>query len=375
LTKEDLLVPKKDPKRWCRSWVVTTCLITVLAVLLIVGSTVMAAGKPKTVAEIALYQGPDREKVLIEGAKKEGKLIFYNTNTWMTNVVSKEFEKKYPFIKVLAWRSGGRMLIRKVIEEYTAGRIHVDVMESSAGQIVILHKKGVFQEYYTPEAVHYSDKVKLKGKSGGFYYVADRELYWGLGFNTKLISPAEAPKTRKDLLDPRWKGKMSIPGTTTGVKWVGNTLEVMGRDFLDKLSRQDIKVQNISGAALNTLIVAGEVPLSPAAGNTTLALAKQRGAPVEWRPMEPVVTNLGFSGVTTGAPHPHAALLFLDYLHSKEGQKVVMQGNLVSPRQDIGSLEQEFKKDYLDVKYPVDVYEKKFNEWENLMRQLFIRKR
>jgi ABC-type Fe3+ transport system substrate-binding protein len=30
--------------------------------------------------------------------------------------------------------------------------------------------------------------------------------------------------------------------------------------------------------------------------------------------------------MTAKAPHPHAALLFLDYLHSKEGQQVVMKG-------------------------------------------------
>ena len=66
-----------------------------------------------------------------------------------------------------------------------------------------------------------------------------------------------------DLLNPKWKGKMSVVSTTTGTRWIGNTLSVMGREFLEKLADQEVKVQNMSGAALAGLVVSGEVPLSP----------------------------------------------------------------------------------------------------------------
>ena len=56
---------------------------------------------------------------------------------------------------------------------------------------------------------------------------------------------------------------MSIAGTSTGVRWLGNVVDAMGTEFIDKLSRQEVKVQNISGAALAGLVVSGEVPLSP----------------------------------------------------------------------------------------------------------------
>ena len=80
-----------------------------------------------------------------------------------------------------------------------------------------------------------------------------------MGFNTTLVSPNDGPKAVKDLLDPKWKGKMSIAGTSTGVRWIGSTIEVMGREFLDKLAEQDIKVQDMSGAALAGLVASGEV--------------------------------------------------------------------------------------------------------------------
>jgi iron(III) transport system substrate-binding protein len=168
---------------------------------------------------------------------------------------------------------------------------------------------------------------------------------------------------------------MSIAGTTTGTQWIGALLELMGREFLEKLSAQEINVQNISGAALSGLVASGEVPLSPTIFNSNILTHKQKGAPVEWRPLDPVIAGVGISGMVLGSPHPHAALLFLDYIHSKEGQHIAMKGGLSSPRSDIGSLEQKFKKLYLESKYTPEEYEKKMNEWEGLMRKLFISKR
>ncbi|MFC1816073.1 ABC transporter substrate-binding protein [Thermodesulfobacteriota bacterium] len=353
--------------------VAITCTLMVLAVLLIATSTGIAAPKPETVAEIALYQGPDRQEILIEGAKREGQLIFYTSNTWM-GTLGKYFEKKYPFIKVSAWRTRAQTLLKRVIEEYAAGHFNVDVIEDNFGTAGVLYREGIFQEYYTPDASYYSDEVKAKGNTG-HYYLGDREIYIGLAFNTKLIPPAEAPKSLKDLLDPKWKGKMSIAGSATGIRWIGNCLEELGYDYLEKLSHQDVKVMNISGAAIANLIVAEEVPLSPTIWNSNIVVAKRRGAPVEWRPQEPVIASLGYSGITTRAKHPHAAMLFLDYLHSKEGQEVIMRGGLSSPREDIGSLETGFKKNYITSKYPIEEYEKKFSKWESLLRRLFIRKR
>ena len=87
----------------------------------------------------------------------------------------------------------------------------------------------------------------------------------------------------------------------------------------------------MSGAALATLMASGEVPLSPTMFDSNVFVVKRTGAPVEWRPIDPVVANVGYSGIVARAPHPHAALLFIDYLHSKEGQQLVVKGGLSSP--------------------------------------------
>jgi iron(III) transport system substrate-binding protein len=336
-------------------------------------SEVFAASAPMTVSQLALYQGADREKILIEGAKKEGAFMLYGSHTWY-RTVAKEFEKKYPFLKVSEFRTDGRNLIKRALEEIKAGQYIADVIATTGEQMDLMKREGVFQEHYIAEAPHYPDEVKSKGKQG-FYYIGHYETYNSLGFNTSLIPPAEAPKVMKDLLNPKWKGKMSIVSTTTGTRWIGSTLEAMGPEFLEKMAEQDVKVQNMSGAALAGLVVSGEVPLSPTIFDANITQAKQKGAPVEWRPLEPVVTTVAYSGLIVKAPHPHAALLFLDYLHSKEGQQLIMKGGLWSPREDVGTVEQKFKKSYIDEKYPVEEAEKKYAEWDALMQKLFIRRR
>jgi iron(III) transport system substrate-binding protein len=333
-----------------------------------------AQAKPMSVAELALYKGTDREKILIEGAKKEGQVVFYTSNTWVAGPVSQEFEKKYPFVKANVWRSDSKALLKRLTEEVTAARYIADVIETSPEYMFILLRERMLQEHLSPELKAYDDDAKIKGKTGVFGWT-NREIYISLGFNSKLIPAAEAPKSIKDYLDPKWKGKMSIAGTTTGVRWVGALLDSMGREFLEKLSAQEINVQNISGAALSGLVASGEVPLSPTIFNSNVFTHKKKGAPVEWRPLEPVIAGVGTSGMVLNAPHPHAALLFLDYLHSKFGQEVAMKGGLSSPRNDIGSLEQKFKKLYIESKYTPEEFEKKINEWETLMRRLFIQRR
>lgn len=359
-------------KRWNWGRLKTRALIAI-AGLLASAHSGWSAAPPKTVADIALYQGRDREKLLVEGARREAQVFFYNSNTWLSTV-AEEFEKKYPFIKVSVWRSDSKNIVKRVMEEYASGRFLADVVETTDASLDILRRKGIFQEYYSPESAAYSEEVKAKGKQGVFY-LADREIYIGLGFNTKLIPLADAPKTYKDLLDPKWKGKMTLTNTDTGIRWIGNAETVMGRDYLEKMSRQEVRVQNVAAAAVAGLIVSGEAPMSPTIFNSNIYTAKETGAPVEWRPLEPVVANIGSSGLTSNSPHPHAALLFLDYLHSREGQRVVMKGGLGSPREDVGSLEQKFKKTYFESRYSLEEFEKKFGEWENLMKQLFIRKR
>jgi iron(III) transport system substrate-binding protein len=364
---------KKNRIKKCGWHIFGICLLSFLVVLLIPGKHGMANSELPKAADIALYQGTDRAKILLDGAKREGQLTFYNSYSVMASV-ARAFEKKYPFIKVLDWRNGSMKVFKRVSEEYAAKRYSVDVIQTNHPLNMMYVKNNIFQEYYLPESNYFPDELKLKGKKG-YHYLGDMESYVGLGFNTQLIPPSKAPKTYEDLLDAKWKGKMTMNVRLTGIRWFGTVLDAMGREYLEKLKLQNIKFQTISSRAIANLIVAGEVPLSPAIYDANIIPAKKKGASVEWRPLEPVLALVNYSGIASKAPHPHAAMLFLDYLHSKEGQMVIMQSGLRSPRKDIGSLEQKFKKSYQEAQYPVfEEYKKHFDQWESIRKQFMQRK-
>src|SRR5215831_19822243 len=139
--------------------------LAVLVFYLISTADAFSASAPTTVSQLALYQGADREKILIEGAKREGQLTLYDSHTWFRTFV-KDFERKYPFIKVSEWRNDSKNIIRKVLEEAKSGRVLVDVVESTADGVGILKREGLLREYYSPQARYYPDELKPKGQSG-----------------------------------------------------------------------------------------------------------------------------------------------------------------------------------------------------------------
>src|SRR3954463_8494298 len=115
------------------SWLRTlrrTSLALGVMLLLFSANQVRAAGAPMTPAQLALYQGADREKILVQGAKSESQFTLYTSHTWFKTFV-KEFEKKYPFISASEWRNDSKNVIRKVTEEAKAGRILADVVETT----------------------------------------------------------------------------------------------------------------------------------------------------------------------------------------------------------------------------------------------------
>src|SRR5437867_1437496 len=114
--------------------------------------------------------------------------------------------------------------MKRLTDEVTTNRFIGDVIQTSPEYIAILIREKMLQEYLSPDLKIYDDEAKIKGKKG-LYAWTSREISISLGFNSKLIAPAEAPKNMKDDLDPKWKAKMSIAGTTTGVQWTGALME------------------------------------------------------------------------------------------------------------------------------------------------------
>src|SRR5439155_25189715 len=116
---------------------------------------------------------------------------------------------------------------------------------------------------------------------------------------------------------------MSFVTTDTGSRTVGAMLKVKGEEYLKKLRAQDLTMHSVSAQALNDMIISGEVEASPTIFRNHALVAAAKGAPVAWVPMEIVPASAGSAGLSAQAPHPHAAVLFIDFLFSPDGQKIL----------------------------------------------------
>jgi iron(III) transport system substrate-binding protein len=277
-----------------------------------------AAAAPQSIAEIANYAGADRQQMLEDGARRESTLMLYATGTQIQPLLDR-FAQKYPFIKVAMPRAPSADVTRKVIEEYTASLFQVDAYELSSYGLVVLREQGLLQPFASPELADYDKNTIEPGRN----WVSARESYLGIGYNTQKISAEAAPKSYQDLLDPKWKGKMAISGSlSTSANWVGAMVIALGTDYVRKLGQQDIRVYELTGRALANLTIAGEVPLSPTTYNSHVEASRARGAPIAWNVPGPVPVTDTSVALALKAPHPHAAMLLIDFLLSKEGQGI-----------------------------------------------------
>ena len=125
---------------------------------------------------------------------------------------------------------------------------------------------------------------------------------------------------------------MAMSGlSTTAINWVGTMAIVHGADFARKVGQQNIRIYNLTGRALANLMSAGEVTLSPTIYNSHVAASSDKGAPLGWFAPGPVpVTDTGVA-IARKAPHPHAAMLFADFLCRRKARFFIRSSVTIPP--------------------------------------------
>ena len=336
--------------------------------LVLVGSQLQAwaQGRTASVAELAAYNKPDREKILLEGAKKQGKVLWYTSLTGGPNLeVPKAFEAKYPGIKVEVYRGDSDAIIARVLQEAEAKRYLVDCIETTFPILKVMRDYKLLAPYFSPHLGSYTDEVKEGAGKGIVYWATDRESYIGLAYNTNVIPTGAAPKSFDDLLRPELKGKMGFATSDTGNRVIGALLTTKGAEFLYKLKSQDITLHAVSGRAILDMVISGELGASPTTFLSHARVSISKGAPIQWVPMDVVPTNAGGVALPANAPRPHGALLFADYLLSPEGQKLLGKFGL-----DSAVNKPDFKRWYAEAGLTVDQYDKENTKWEKLLRDV-----
>jgi iron(III) transport system substrate-binding protein len=149
------------------------------------------------------------------------------------------------------------------------------------------------------------------------------------GYNTELVPKGMEPKNFQDLLDPQWKGKMawnSQPSVAAASGFIGLVLADMGEEkgtaYLKALAAQNVAGLKVAARQVLDEVIAGEYAIALQIFDNHAVISAAQGAPVAWIPMNPAMVILSVFSVTEGAPHPNAARLFVDYLVSRDGQKL-----------------------------------------------------
>ncbi len=298
-----------------------------------------SVARAQTPPAILTYQGADRQERLVEGAKKEGKLVLYSAMivNQALRPITAAFQEKYPFVKMSYWRADSEDIMTKFATEYRANNIVGDVLEAGAAGALAV-EAGYAQSMWSPEFAAIPEQRRdAKG-----LWAPTRMNYFAVAYNTRLVPADEAPRTYEDLLNPKWKGKMAwVTGTASAAPlFVTNLRTAWGEekalDYLKKLSTQGI-INYGSGTARSLVdrVMAGEFPIALQIYAHHPLISAGKGAPVATRMMSPTPSTSGTLVIPKGAKNVHASLLLLDFLLSKEGQKTLAQAEYLPVRDDV----------------------------------------
>ncbi|MGZ8532440.1 MAG: extracellular solute-binding protein [Candidatus Binatia bacterium] len=340
--------------------------ITILFILGTLFGVVSAQTKPpRALSELVAYSGADREKILVAGAKAEGKVTWYTSLAGSSyKELAQGFEKKYG-VKVDVYRAASNDLMARITAEAKARQYLVDTIETTLPLLKSLREDGLLAVYTSPHLQKYPAHAKEKAGNGLYYWGVNRESFIGVGYNPNAIPAGAVPKNFAGLLNPQLRGKMGMTTSDTGVRMMGAILKFKGEAFANKLKTQDVSLHSVSGRAMADLAISGEVPISPSIFRDHAMESKLKGAPIDWVAMEGVPTNAGATSIVYQAPHPHAAVLMADFILSPEGQKILGDLQFGSPSKDFG-----FKRWYPEAGLTTDQYDREATKWQKALREL-----
>jgi iron(III) transport system substrate-binding protein len=263
---------------------------------------------------------------LIAAAQREGKLVFYTAmDLPVAERFAKAFEAKYSGIAVRVERSGAERVFQRIAQEMASNIRMVDVVNTADGAHLIVWNRSAWLAPYVPEDVARHFPASDRDPDGTS--AVTRVWLSSLGYNTNLVKPEDAPKSFADLLDPKWNGKMVKAHPAYSGTIMTATFQIardLGWGYLEKLARQRI-MQVQSSTDPPKKLALGERAVMADGNDYNLIQLKERGQPVEVvYPTEGTPFITGPTAIFKSAPNPNAARLFQSFLHSREGQQLLV---------------------------------------------------
>ena len=315
---------------------------------------------------VYMYQGADREQRIVESARKEKHAVVYTSLNLKDSVpITQAFEKKYG-VKIELWRSSSEKVLQRAVTEARAGRFSVDAFELNGPEMEALYREGLLEEFWSPHFKSLPPAAFPKHR----HYAADRFNFFTIAYNTNLVKPDEVPNRYEDLLHPRWVGKIGIEGSDED--WFASIVKHMGEAkglaFFRKLA--EMKPQIRTGHTLMAeLVAAGEIPLVATIYNHNAERLLVNGAPIKWKALDPTFGRPNAVAVAKRAQRPNAALLFVDFMISPEGQNLIKSRNRVPASTAVESNLNKMPFQMIDPVIVLDEQEK----WEKIWSELFLK--
>jgi iron(III) transport system substrate-binding protein len=303
----------------------------------------------------------------LDAAKREGEIVFYaSMNLAEANIMIAEFEKRYPSLQVKLNRAGSEKLLTRVLAEARAKRVAADVIQTVEFSMHILKRSGVLARYIAPSDFLYPKNFKDEGFWTTVYYNP-----YVTAYNTRLVAPRMAPKTYDDLLDPKWKGKMTMEGTKAD--WFAGMLQIMGQErglqYMRQLAKQEPMLRE-GHELLAQLIAAGEGFFDINIPASSVDRMKEKGAPIDWIALGEAPAIMVGIGLASQAAHVNAAKLFMDFALSREGQRLQQGFGRLVARTDLASEQPAAIKQIKMVPVNPELAEK-MNDYAKQLREIF----
>lgn len=323
----------------------------------------MAVGPHKP---LYMNQGADRDKRILDGAKKERRVLVYTSlNTKDSHPIAVEFEKKYG-VKLEIWRSSSEKVLQRAVTEARAGRHVVDAFELNGPELEALYREGLLEEFWSPHFKSLPPAAFPKHR----HYAADRFNFFTIAYNTNLVKPNEVPNSYEDLAHPRWTGKIGIEASDTD--WFGSIVKHMGEEkglaLFRKIAQQKPQIRT-GHTLMAELVASGELPLAATIYNHNAERLRVKGAPVQWKALAPTFGRPNGVAVAKRTDRPHAAMLFVDFMLSPEGQNMIKAANRVPASTAVETNLNKFPFEMID---PVIVLDES-QKWEKIWSELFLK--
>ena len=265
-------------------------------------------------------------KVMVYSSMQEDQLV----------AIKKGFEAKYPDVVMDYYFAGTGRVITKIATEHQAGQVAADVIwVGDPSDYLSFKKEGILEKYSSPEAA----AIDAKFIDADGCYTGARMMNMGIGYNTALVTPEEAPKSWNDLLDPKWEGQivMTDPASAGTTKYFVAALLAdpnYGEEYFKKLRANGCELESGTTATHNQ-VAAGAYKVGVMLDYVSHNLMAQ-GSPIGFTYLpKDLISIFSPIGLVKGCANPENGKLLYDFILSKEGQEILVANNLLSVRNDV----------------------------------------